>query len=378
LGDEEKINLMKKVLLTLILLLSIVLVKGQNCPPAPLCGVTAFIPQDSCPPSMYLAAYDAPTYVRICASNVPSAVADTMGVTASVYTPANIQNPMTSISVYFSLDTIPGMDSYACGADISAWLETPAGTFLQLTSVRPFNDGSIPNHYKPTFSHSGTDGIIPLLNGSYDLCNYMPEGGLLEFAGENPYAGGGQWKLWVYDENGAGGCTDTARITEFCITFGTYPPNSNYIYSWTADSSNWLSYLSDTTIQFPLFNPPPGYYDITYYVTLTDTVSGCTATDTLNIHCPNPSSVSELNGTENEFYVTVINSEITFIYPSTSAKKEIIIYSIHGKEIARYALPQWSSTQKIKLPQMAGGVYEARMVGEGGELVANVKFVISQ
>jgi hypothetical protein len=68
------------------------------------------------------------------------------------------------------------------------------------------------------------------------------------------------------------------------------------------------------------------------------------------------------------------NSPITFTYPSTSAKKEIIIYSIHGKEIARYALPQWSSTQTVKLPQMAGGVYVARMVGEG--VNANVKFVV--
>jgi hypothetical protein len=68
------------------------------------------------------------------------------------------------------------------------------------------------------------------------------------------------------------------------------------------------------------------------------------------------------------------NSPFTFTYPSTSAKKEIIIYSIHGKEIARYALPQWSSTQTVKLPQMAGGVYVARMVGEG--VSANLKFVV--
>jgi hypothetical protein len=71
---------------------------------------------------------------------------------------------------------------------------------------------------------------------------------------------------------------------------------------------------------------------------------------------------------------TCSNSTITFTYPSTSAKKEIIIYSIHGKEIARYALPQSSSTQTVKLPQMAGGVYVARMVGEGVSVM--VKFVV--
>jgi hypothetical protein len=71
---------------------------------------------------------------------------------------------------------------------------------------------------------------------------------------------------------------------------------------------------------------------------------------------------------------TTSNSTLTFTYPSISAKKEIIIYSIHGKEIARYTLPQWSSTQTAKLPQMAGGVYVARMVGENES--AMVKFVV--
>jgi hypothetical protein len=71
---------------------------------------------------------------------------------------------------------------------------------------------------------------------------------------------------------------------------------------------------------------------------------------------------------------TCSNSSLTFTYPFTSAKKEIIIYSIHGKEIARYALPQWSSAQTVKLLQIAGGVYVARMVGEG--VSSMVKFVI--
>jgi hypothetical protein len=74
--------------------------------------------------------------------------------------------------------------------------------------------------------------------------------------------------------------------------------------------------------------------------------------------------------------LTHSNSLLTFTYPSTSAKKEIIIYSIYGKEIARYALPQWSSMQTVNLPEMAGGVYVAKMVSDGGEPVGNVKFVI--
>jgi hypothetical protein len=68
------------------------------------------------------------------------------------------------------------------------------------------------------------------------------------------------------------------------------------------------------------------------------------------------------------------NSTITIIYPSSSSQKEIIINDINGREIARYALPQWSSTQTVKLPQMAAGIYIARLTGEKED--ANVKFVV--
>jgi hypothetical protein len=69
-------------------------------------------------------------------------------------------------------------------------------------------------------------------------------------------------------------------------------------------------------------------------------------------------------------------ADITFNYPSSSAagKNEIIINDVNGKEVVRYALPQWSSTQTVKLPQMACGIYVARMVGEN--VLGNVKFVV--
>jgi hypothetical protein len=58
------------------------------------------------------------------------------------------------------------------------------------------------------------------------------------------------------------------------------------------------------------------------------------------------------------------NSNITISYPSTSSNKEIIINDINGKEVTRYTLPQRSSTQTVKLPQMARGIYAVRLVGE--------------
>jgi hypothetical protein len=89
-----------------------------------------------------------------------------------------------------------------------------------------------------------------------------------------------------------------------------------------------------------------------------------------------PTGLHEIDVSQLSIYPnpTFSNSQLTFDYPSTSAKKEIIIHSIHGKEIARYVLPQWSTTQTVKLPEMAAGVYLARLVEENAS--AMVKFVV--
>jgi hypothetical protein len=77
---------------------------------------------------------------------------------------------------------------------------------------------------------------------------------------------------------------------------------------------------------------------------------------------------------------TPSNSPLTFTYPSIpiaiGTKKEIIIHSIHGKEIARYELPSWSTSQTVKLPQMAAGVYVARLISGFEFSISNVKFVV--
>jgi hypothetical protein len=70
------------------------------------------------------------------------------------------------------------------------------------------------------------------------------------------------------------------------------------------------------------------------------------------------------------------NGELTFSYPSTGGQKEIVIYDINGKEVTRYALPQWSTTQKIKLPELSSGVYVARLISNSQHQISNVKFVV--
>jgi hypothetical protein len=60
-----------------------------------------------------------------------------------------------------------------------------------------------------------------------------------------------------------------------------------------------------------------------------------------------------------------------------SGQREIIINDINGREVMRYALPQWSSIQTLKLPQMARGMYVARLLIPDSQFpIPNVKFVV--
>jgi hypothetical protein len=71
------------------------------------------------------------------------------------------------------------------------------------------------------------------------------------------------------------------------------------------------------------------------------------------------------------------NEELTISFPVCygSDATNIIIYNINGKQVAQYHQKEYSSTEKIKLPKLAAGVYVARLVGDGvGEMV---KFVVN-
>jgi hypothetical protein len=75
---------------------------------------------------------------------------------------------------------------------------------------------------------------------------------------------------------------------------------------------------------------------------------------------------------------TSSTSTITFTYPSISEAKQIVINDINGKEMVRYALPQWSSVHKVKLPEMSRGVYVARLLIPNSQFpIPNVKFVVN-
>jgi hypothetical protein len=71
---------------------------------------------------------------------------------------------------------------------------------------------------------------------------------------------------------------------------------------------------------------------------------------------------------------TQTNSIITFTYPASISNRELLVYDITGKEIARYRLPANSTVHQMQLPQMHAGLYVARLSGGGGE--GMVKFVV--
>jgi hypothetical protein len=204
-------------------------------------------------------------------------------VTSTVTTPANVQNPMTNVSiqsVYFRLYD-PILDQ-ALGADAQVWLRSPAGTFLQLMFERQFNsDASLNTCFCPTFTYPGSS-IIPNADGPFNGTDYMPDGGLLNnFAGENPYVSGGIWTLYLVDPSqwSQGSFGDLA-IVDFRIVFGTYPPST---YSWA--SSGTCGTLSANNIYNPVYTPPSisGSYTCNYTVTVTN--GSCTGTASINLGC---------------------------------------------------------------------------------------------
>ena len=137
-------------------------------------------------------------------------------------------NATSIVSVKYVIEDI-NLPNYlgnptAAGQDFNVWLKSPAGTYLKLTSPKPFNQNtSSPSGnycYCPTFTPAGTDGTLPNVDGPYNSTNYAPEGGGLGvvFVGQNP---AGTWTLYVNDNvNGQSG--GTARIKLFQMTFETF------------------------------------------------------------------------------------------------------------------------------------------------------------
>jgi hypothetical protein len=100
--------------------------------------------------------------------------------------------------------------------------------------------------------------------------------------------------VYTNDQVGASGCNPAGnytKITEFCITFRTYPPPS---FAWSTDissSSGCNTDLANTNTANPtFFVPSSGAYNCTYNLVMTD-AAGCISTSSINISC-DPLAVS--------------------------------------------------------------------------------------
>jgi hypothetical protein len=70
----------------------------------------------------------------------------------------------------------------------------------------------------------------------------------------------------------------------------------------------------------------------------------------------------------------VTDGHFTITYPTLKSKGELEIINLEGKEIMKYALPEWSSIQHLVLPELPSGIYMARM--RSGSGIGSVKFLV--
>jgi hypothetical protein len=292
-------------------------VVGNNDNPT----VSSIIDYSDCPFDPQQTVYtvftgDSYTDVTVCASGPSGYVTDNQVCTDpnnvdcaghfqkdSLVAPYSVMgSSLTSVSiqsVYVSLDTITGNNSRGCGYDNRLWLRSPGGT-LYLLAAQKTSNNTTTNKYKPVFTIAAPQGILPNALGSYNLYGYRPDQGSLSSApwiGEAPGAtwsgnsnenyihAAGQWTVYLNDQVAGCSSNNQTKITEFCITFRTYPPPT---YSWTVDpgsSPGCGSYLSSTTIPDPILTTPSeANYNCTYTLVATDAM-GCTATTSINIFC---------------------------------------------------------------------------------------------
>jgi hypothetical protein len=349
------------------------------------------VPADSCPLSAITLSTSATTVVRSCGLNLPSPVApdglgctnpdDTLGCPVTNFSWAYLVSPScldsiiacsTIDDVYVSLDSIAGTPSRGCGHDNMLWLRSPQGTLLLLAGQRPINTDTT-NHYKPTFTTAGALGVLPNVNSiSYNGVGYMPDGGSLctAFAGEslfgtNDYAtslglGGGTWIAYVNDMDSFG-CTNMARITEFCITF--HNASSGLSYAWSSNG-NCNLFLSDSTIANPQFNIPTGIYDCTYLVTVNDSC-GCSGSDSIRIHCDSPLMTDDVS-TGNTFTIqpNPAHSGFTISLNKESGRgnQELEIFDVTGRKVYEQEIHSQLSTVNSELNS---GVYLVKVIQAG-------------
>jgi hypothetical protein len=93
-----------------------------------------------------------------------------------------------------------------------------------------------------------------------------------------------------------------------------------------------------------------------------------------------PTIVSTLQSSKDDFKLfpnpARSTEEIMLTYRTLQEPASISIFNTNGEEIIKYHLPQWSSMQRFRLPEISAGVYLARLTSKTRE--ENLKFVVEE
>lgn len=96
-------------------------------------------------------------------------------------------------------------------------------------------------------------------------------------------------------------------------------PVTGYNYTWTSNPANATQYLSSTTISNPVFTPPAGEGDVTYFLSATNTC-GQTGSNSMSIHYDDsPSSIAQFSLSNVQLgdvpsFDAILNPDIESVY----------------------------------------------------------------
>lgn len=245
--------------------------------------------------------------------------------------------------------------------DLNVFLVSPWNDTLEISTG---NGGSGSDYRNAIFIDTSNNYIQNYTTGGITQGVYHIEDsmGLAKLhTGQDP---NGIWKLWVFDD--AGGDVGTiekwtlefeyikplfgiGNDTTICTSgsaflFGPFGP---YTYNWsTGDSSQSINFYGNMGV---------GTYPV--YLTLTDTTTGCSNTDTLSISVQICAGISGANSPKMEIYPNPVNNALNInlnAFPTTEL--EVNIISTTGQKLKSFKL-YGNSNHVLDLSGLARGAY---------------------
>jgi subtilisin-like proprotein convertase family protein len=192
-------------------------------------------------------------------THAPLAIPDAdmvTGVTSTLTIPAafSVWNASNVISVNLSI-------SHTFNADLDIYLQAPDGSQIELSTD---NGSSGDGYINVTFTPNAPANITTAPASPNITGSWQPEQPFSLLTGP----ANGNWNLRVFDDLGG----DDGTLDNWSITF---LGQGGVTYSWSP-----VTGLSNASIANPVANPTS---TTTYIVTVTDNVTGCTATDDVTV-----------------------------------------------------------------------------------------------